>query len=425
MTDQPPPSNPPIGPGEQGPSDPPSPGATPASGAYPGQQPGWDAAQGGWGQPAGQLPAGPPPGWGAPQGGWGQPAGWSDPQAGGGPQAGPPPQGWGDPQTGGGPQAGPPPQGWVFPPTGGYPPGAGPYGGQHWYPGPPVGWYPPGIDPNDPLVTPPGAGLPGWLQRFNGALRRGWRQLVPLLLLTQVLPAAVLSIISLALDPSADWDTQAADPAAGLPDNFGIDLLTIVVVLIGGSLLIGAVQAVGWAAGSWVITQQAAGRPASLDAALRYGVRRALGLWGWTLVIGLLVGVGICLCVLPGIYLAFALSMAGPVYLFERQNPIGRSFRMFHDRLGMMLGRVALVGGVVIVGSMIAGILESVGTVPFGTDPFGAPGSAAGVVVVIAVTSVLALPAYLVQLVGLLVTYTEQRAHEGPVNSAGLAAELG
>jgi len=90
-----------------------------------------------------------------------------------------------------------------------------------------------------------------------------------------------------------------------------------------------------------------------------------------------------------------------------------------------MLGRVALVGGVVVVGSMIAGILESVGTVPFGTDPFGAPGSAAGVVVVIAVTSVLALPAYLVQLVGLLVTYTEQRAHEGPVNSAGLAAELG
>ncbi|WLS47386.1 hypothetical protein Q3V37_09220 [Micromonospora profundi] len=425
MTDQPPPPNPPTGPGEPGPSDPLQPGATPTSGAYPGQQPGWDAAQGGWGQPAGQLPAGPPPGWGAPQGGWGQPAGWGDPQAGGGSQVGPPPQGWGDPQAGWGPQAGPPPQGWVFPPTGGYPPGAGPYGGQYWYPGPQVGWYPPGIDPNDPLVTPPGAGLPGWLQRFNGGLRRGWRQLVPILLLTQVLPAAALAIISLALDPSAGWDTQPPDPAAGLPDNFGTELLTFAVVLIVGSLLIGAVQAIGWAAGSWVITQQAAGRPASLDAALGYGVRRALGLWGWTLVTGLLVGVGICLCVLPGIYLAFALSMAGPVYLFERQNPIGRSFRMFHDRFGMMLGRVALVGGVVLVVSLISGALESVGTAPFGTDPFGSPGSAVGVVVVIAVTSVLALPAYLVQLVGLLVTYTEQRAHEGPVNSAGLAAELG
>jgi hypothetical protein len=38
---------------------------------------------------------------------------------------------------------------------------------------------------------------------------------------------------------------------------------------------------------------------------------------------------------------------------------------------------------------------------------------------------VLAVPGYLAQLVGLLVTYTEQRAHEGPVNTARLAAELG
>ena len=124
-------------------------------------------------------------------------------------------------------------------------------------------------------------------------------------------------------------------------------------MLVGGSLVVGLVQAVGWAAGTWVITQQAAGQPASLDAALRYGLRRALGLWGWTLLVSLLIGIGFCFCVLPGIYLAFALSMAGPVYLFERHNPIGRSFRMFHDRLGLLLGRVALVAVAVIVGTLI------------------------------------------------------------------------
>ncbi|MFI7592349.1 hypothetical protein [Micromonospora sp. NPDC049359] len=404
MTDQSPPPATPSGPGEPSRPDPTSPGDGSGASPVPGTPPVPDAG----------LPhAGPPPQSGDPAQAWGQPAG--------------PPPGWGPAQGAWGQPGGPPPQGWAFPPTGGYPPGAGPYGGQPWYPGAPVGWYPPGygLDPNDALVTPPGAGIGGWFDRFWGALRRGWRQLVPIMLLTQVLPAAVLSVISFGLDPSPTWAAQAeTDPSAGLPDNFATSLLTLVVVLVGGSLLIGLVQALGWAAGSWVITRQAAGRPARLDAALRYGLRRAVGLWGWTLLVSLLIGIGVCFCVLPGIYLAFALSMAGPVYLFERDNPIGRSFRMFHDRLGMLLGRVALVGAAVIIGTVVPGILESAGTGAFGEDPFASPGPAVGVVVVIAVTAVLALPAHLAQLVGLLITYAEQRAHEGPVNGATLAAEL-
>ncbi|MDG4835443.1 hypothetical protein O7631_02795 [Micromonospora sp. WMMD967] len=316
----------------------------------------------------------------------------------------------------------------MFPPTGGYPPGAGPYGGQQWQPGPPVGWYPPGygFDPNDPLVTPPGFGIGGWFNRCGGALRRGWRQLVPIMLLTQVLPAAVLSVISLGLDPSATWAAEVeTSSTAALPDNFVAELAGLLAVLVGGSLVIGLVQAVGWAAGSWVITRQAIGQPAGLDSALRYGLRRALGLWGWTLLVSLLIGIGVCFCVLPGIYLAFALSMAGPVYLFERHNPIGRSFRMFHDRLGLLLGRVALVALAVIVVSFVASALEGVATSGFGPDPFASAGTAIGAVVVIGVTAVLALPAHLAQLIGLLLTYTEQRAHEAPVNAAGLATELG
>ncbi|MEH1165635.1 hypothetical protein V6V47_09630 [Micromonospora sp. CPCC 205539] len=366
MTDQPPPPTPPPGPGEQGPSDPTAPGY------------------------------GPPPGWDPGQAGWGPP--------------------------------GQPPQGWVFPPTGGYPPGSGPYGGQPWYPGAQLGWYPPGhgFDPTDALVTPPGAGLGGWFERCSGALRRGWRLLVPIMLLTQVLPAAVVAVIQLGLDPTAGWAPEAGvNSSADLPDSFVADVATLVAVLIGGSLLLGLVQALGWAAGSWVITRQAVGEQVDLGSALRYGLRRALGLWGWSLLIGLIIGVGVCFCVLPGIYLAFALSMAGPVYLFERQNPIGRSFRMFHDRLGLLLGRVALVAGAVIVGTIVPTVLEGVGSAPFGTDPLASPGTAVGVVVVTGVTAVLTLPAHLAQLIGLLVTYAEQRAHEAPVNSAGLAAELG
>ncbi|WP_433388091.1 hypothetical protein [Micromonospora sp. KLBMP9576] len=362
------------------------------------------------------------------------------------PQAAPPP-GRPDPVPGsdgpGGPgdaaPAGPPQsQDWVFPPTGGFPAGSGPYGGQPWYPGAPVvypgqgghpgqGWYPPGhgLDPADPLVTPPGAGVSGWFDRCVGAVRRGWRLLLPILLLTQVLPAVAVSVLSLVVDPSARWETStAADPTA-LPDTFAADLGVLLAVVLGGSFLFGLVQSVGWAAGSWVIARQAVGEQVSLGAALAYGARRALGLWGWTLLTSVIIGLGLCLCVLPGIYFAFALSMVGPVYLFERHAPIGRSFRMFHDRLGLMLGRVALVAAAVIVGGGLAGLVESIGALPFGTAPLESPGSAVGVLTVTLVGGVLALPTYLAQLVGLLVTYAEQRAHEGPVDSARLAGELG
>ncbi|MGN9766778.1 hypothetical protein ACTMS2_16670 [Micromonospora sp. SD12] len=352
------------------------------------------------------------------------------------PQAAPPP---GDPDPSapppGGAPAGPPPQGWVFPPTGGYPVGSGPYGGQPWYPGAPVaypgqpghGWYPPGhgLDPADLLVTPPGAGVNGWFNRCVGAVRRGWLLLLPILLLTQVLPALVVSVLSLVLDPAAKWEQSMGDDPAALPDTFVTDLGVMLSVVLGSALVFGFVQSLGWAAGTWVVTRQAAGQPVSLGAALSYGARRALGLWAWTLLMSVIIGLGLCLCFIPGIYFAFALSMAGPVYLFERQHPIGRSFRMFHDRLGLLLGRVALVAAAVIVGGGAAGMVEGIGALPFGTTPMDSPGTAVGVIVVAVVGALLALPTHLAQLVGLVVTYAEQRAHEGPVDSARLAGELG
>ncbi|WP_346537926.1 hypothetical protein [Micromonospora sp. DPT] len=332
-----------------------------------------------------------------------------------------------DPPAPGGP-VGPagPYQGWVFPPTGGYPPGADPYAG--YPPGyPPYAGHLPygwpaagGWDPADPLVNPPHAGVDAWFTRCAGALRRGWRTLLPIMLLTQALPAAVVSIISLGLEPSSQLPADGSLPPGYLGDFLTFGGATLVAVL-----LLYLVQSVGWAAGTWVVTRQAAGEPADLGGALRYGLRRAPGLYGWTLLVGLLVTVGFCFCVIPGVYLAFALALAGPVYLFERQNPIGRSFHLFRSRLGMVPARVALVAAAVVAGTVVGAVLEAVGTAPLGTDPFAAPGTAVGAVVVVTLAAVLVVPVYLVQLVGLIVTYAEQRAHEGPVNAARLAAELG
>ncbi|MGC5029116.1 hypothetical protein [Micromonospora sp. DT229] len=303
------------------------------------------------------------------------------------------------------------------------------YPGQAAYPGQPFhGWYDPaahGFDPADPLVTPPGVGLGAWFARCLGAVRRGWQLLLPILLVTQVLPAVALSVLGLIFDPSARWDAELTADSTALPANFGIDLAMWLVVLLGGSLIFGLVQCVGWAAGTWVVTRQAAGEHVTLGGAFGYGLRRALGLWGWTLIFTLIMTLGFCLCFLPGVYAAFALAMAGPVYLFERRDPIGRSHRMLRDRLGLLLGRVALTGGAVIALGIAVSMVEAAGLTPFGTEPLAAMDTAVGAVLAISGAALLGLPAYLAQLVGLLVTYAEQRAHEGPVNSGQLAAELG
>ncbi|MET7805555.1 hypothetical protein [Micromonospora chersina] len=314
-----------------------------------------------------------------------------------------------------------PPQGWTWPAGAAPLPGAA-YPG-YALPGQPYGWHP-GLDPQDPLVTPPHAGVGGWFSRCGGALRRGWRQLLPIMLLTQTVPAAVIAVLSLAFAPT-DQPVTGPDGAPALPDGYFEHIFAFYGVVLLAALIFGPLQSTGWAAGTWVVARQAAGEPVGVGAALRYGLRRALGLWGWTLVVSLLMTVGACFCLLPGLYAAFAFALFGPIYLFERQEPIGRAWRMFHQRFGMVLGRVALVMCALIAAAVLDGVLGAVNQLAFGVDPMGAPGTAAGAVAVAVVGAVLATPAYLAQLVGLVAAYAEQRAQEGPVNAARLAAELG
>ena len=70
-------------------------------------------------------------------------------------------------------------------------------------------------------------------------------------------------------------------------------------------------------------------------------------------------------------------------------------------------------------------VLSGINVQVFGVEPMGAVGTAIGAVTITALSAVVAAPTYLVQQVGLVVTYAEQRAQEGPVTAAQLAAELG
>ncbi len=368
-------------------------------------QPGYDSPHPGAPNPAGQPAWGAPPGWTAPGDGppGHTPQGWNAP--------GTPPQGWGGPAYPGYPMPGA-----AYPvPGAAYPVPAGP--------GTYAGWFP-GIDPQDPLVNPPHAGIGPWFARCLAALRRGWRQLLPIVLLTQVVPAAVIGVLTLVFSPEGELAT-APDGAPVLPAGFWGQMFAFYGVLLSAGLVFGLLQAAGWAAGTWVVARQAAGEPTGLGAAFRYGLRRALGLWGWTLLVSLLVMIGSCFCLLPGLYAAFALALFGPVYLFERREPIGRAWRMFHSRFGMVLGRVALVMAVLVASTVLDAVVGGISGAVFGVEPMTAVGTAIGAVALAVFGALLAAPAYLAQQVGLVVTYAEQRAQEGPVNAARLAAELG
>ncbi len=290
-------------------------------------------------------------------------------------------------------------------------------------PGAYAGWFP-GIDPQDPLVNPPHAGIGPWFARCWGALRRGWRQLLPIVLLTQVVPATVIGVLTLIISPDGQMAT-APNGAPALPEGFWAQTLGFYGAILFAGLIFGALQAMGWAAGTWVIARQAAGQPAGLGAAFRYGLSRALGLWGWTIVVSLLVTLGACFCLLPGLYAALALALFGPVYLFERRDPVGRSWQMFHSRFGMVLGRVALVVAALVAATLLDVVLAGINVELFGVEPMGAVGTAIGAVTITVLSAVVAAPTYLAQQVGLVVTYAEQRAQEGPVTAAQLAAELG
>ncbi|RGC71050.1 hypothetical protein C5N14_00920 [Micromonospora sp. MW-13] len=297
----------------------------------------------------------------------------------------------------------------------GYPPG---------YPSRAAPWPPPGYDPTDPLVTLPGEGLSGWFSRCAGALRRGWRVLVPVLALAHALPTLVLMLVIVPLYPVPSLEPAVpGGPPPPLPDGYLADLGVFFTALLGFGCLLGFVQAVGWAAGTWVVTRQAAGEPVSVGAALAYGLRRAPAVWGWTLLYGLLVLLGLLFCYLPGLYVMAALSLFGPVLLFERGAPLGRARQLFHARLGPVLGRITLVALVAsLISLVVAPVQVAAGLV---ADPADTASLDAWNIAYAVGAALVAVPSGLAYLIGLVVTYAEQRAYEGPVTAARLAGELG
>jgi hypothetical protein len=193
----------------------------------------------------------------------------------------------------------------------------------------------------DRLVTPVHEGFGGWFSRVFATLGRSWLSLVLISWLTYGLPLAVLvPVFRYQLDrmlvaaPSATGQVSVDDSRVG----------TLVVIILVAFIVIGFANGVAHAAVVWAVTREAAGQPRSLGGALGYGLRNGLRMFGWGLLYGLLVGVGLCACVAPGLYFALAGCLYVPVALYRRgMHPIGTSFSLVNRNFGAALGRMALL----------------------------------------------------------------------------------
>jgi hypothetical protein len=284
------------------------------------------------------------------------------------------------------------------------------------YPGYPGAGYDPA---NDPLVPPPDTFFDGWTNRVQSVLKRSWRTVVLILLVTLAAPQIVLQILE-----AAAGSTLALVPGTTggrLVLGFGAATWIVIIVLTVGFSLVGAL---GWASAIWAVTQEAAGQQVTLTAALQGGLRRALPMWGWYLASSLLIGVGIILCILPGLYFATAVSLFSFVVMYERGTAaIGRSFRLVNKSFGAVLGRVALLAVIYVAVSLAIGCVFGL-ALGLGSGLTGGAVGSASSLVFGSISALVSVPLQTLLLVGLLVTYTQMRAKEEPLSTQHLWAAV-
>jgi hypothetical protein len=250
------------------------------------------------------------------------------------------------------------------------------------------------LDPNDPLVNPPADGLDGWWRRLGTVLALNWRVLLPVALICYGVPG----LLGYGL-------------FGALPARTGVSGTSLLLGLLVSALG----TAVGWGALTWTAVQRAVGIPPTVSGALVYGFRRSPRLIGLQLLVVVMIGIGLVLLVLPGLYFAYALCLVMPAALLRQQNPVGASFGLTHRNIGRVLSRIApLLAAVVACGVAVLAARFLIGASP------GWPAQAA----VAVARGLIWIPAQLVFTVGLLLTHIEMTARSAPITSASLHAAL-
>ena len=267
-----------------------------------------------------------------------------------------------------------------------------PYGA---YGPPPYG--PPPVPPSDdPLVSPD---FNGWWNRSMRLLAATWQQLVMIQLLWAI-PLLVITVVS----------NVVPDAAEG-----GIGDLIAVLVFVAATFLLGLVTTL---ATLHLLVQHASGHQTSVGWALRAGLRRAAPMVGWGILAGLMVLVGLVLCIVPGLYVGVVFTILPAVVLLERANAVGRCFQLVHSPFGPALGRIVTIGAVGIAFSLVE---QALITVVGGRGYFDPGDVSTGAAVASAVvTTIFSVVGGVVAAPLVLTAYADMRARHEPFSTAYL-----
>ncbi|WP_026925354.1 hypothetical protein [Glycomyces arizonensis] len=206
----------------------------------------------------------------------------------------------------------------------------------------------------DPLVTDTFA---SWWNASVGVVARSWRSMGLILLIGAAGPRWILGAYWTLAAPddafeAGEWGAGPADVFPGWPAAAVGGLLGLVMLYL---------TAVAALAATRTAAAEAAGGFLSLGEAFGFGFGRGWKLWLWLLLAWVTVSVGLVLCVLPGLWAAFALSLMVPAATFEhRRSPYARSVRLTHSAFWPALGRLIIVVLAAFAATVVIGLVGAV-----------------------------------------------------------------
>jgi len=241
-----------------------------------------------------------------------------------------------------------------------------------------------------------------WFSKATGVVARSWKPLVVIQLAAGLVSAVASYVVLLVAGLGG---TALGSPSTAIGGIVVAVLLVIAVTVV--------VTMVADGASLYVVVRDAEGRPGRLGEAFSWAAGRAGPLIGWGLLVGLLLGIGFILLLLPAVYLAivFVPTFLGVVAI-ERQG-IGRMFELAHRDFLPTAGRVLLYLVIVIVYALVM------------TAVIGAVTTEGSLVNSLLSAVLIQLPAGLAGLAVSVVGYARLRHVENPAfTTQALAAEM-
>ncbi|MDA1362012.1 hypothetical protein O1R50_20470 [Glycomyces luteolus] len=204
----------------------------------------------------------------------------------------------------------------------------------------------------DPLVTDT---YEGWWHASMDVVQRSWRTVGLILLIGVVLPRWILNAFNNTVRTrdievsGTDWGTIVREVNPGVAAGIIGAVLTLAALYVSGSAALAAVR---------TAAAEAAGGFLALGEAFSFGFKRGGKFFLWLLLAWLTIAAGLVLCILPGLWAIFALSLMAPAAVFEaRRSPYARSIQLTHSAFWPALGRIVIVVLVAVAANLIIGLV--------------------------------------------------------------------